>query len=113
MFIRKPMTEYYSKNWLYSKYYTKNSNDCDNPEERMDTDIEGFISISKTLFLGLLRNTASFCSFAVILWGLSGSYKFNIYGMDITIYGYLLWIAVILAVVNVGVIFKVGKPLKN
>ena len=113
MYIRKPMTEYFSKNWLSSKYYTKNSSDCDNPEERMDTDIETFVSISKAMFLGLISNIASFCSFAVILWGLSGSYEFNIYGFEMVIHGYLFWIAVILAVINVAVIFRVGRPLKR
>ena len=113
IYVRKPLTEFYTKNWLYTKCYMKNSNNFDNPEERMDYDIEQFVRVSKFLFLGIVRNVSSFLSFSIVLWGLSGNLNFSVAGVEITIYGYLFWLAVIFGVVNVWMVFKVGSPLKQ
>ncbi|GMN89044.1 ABC transporter ATP-binding protein/permease [Francisella sciaenopsi] len=112
IFIRKPMTDFYTKNWLYSRSYYR-SKQVDNPEERIDEDVTRFITDSQSLFLGITRSIFSFFSFAVVLWGLSGDYTFNILGVDITIYGYLFWVAFLLGLLNIVVVFWVGRPLKK
>lgn len=114
IYIRKPMTDFYTQKWLYTRCYLKSSsNSFDNPEERLDNDIENFIRMSKTLFLGIITKLCSFISFAVVLWGLSGDYHFKIAGIGITIYGYLFWITFILGAINILVVFRVGRPLKQ
>ncbi|XSZ47860.1 SbmA/BacA-like family transporter [Francisella noatunensis] len=79
----------------------------------MDEDVTIFITDSQSLFLGITRSIFSFFSFAVVLWGLSGDYTFNILGVDITIYGYLFWVAFLLGLLNIVVVFWVGRPLKK
>lgn len=49
IFVRKPMTDFYTKNWLYSQSYFT-SKHVDNPEERIDEDITRFIADSQSLF---------------------------------------------------------------
>lgn len=59
IFIRKPMTDFYTKNWLYSRSYYR-SKQVDNPEERIDEDVTRFITDSQSLFLGITRSVFSF-----------------------------------------------------
>lgn len=112
IFVRKPMTNFYTKNWLYSQSYFT-SKHVDNPEERIDEDITRFITDSQSLFLGIIRSIFSFFSFAVVLWGLSGNYTFTALGVTFTIYGYLFWVAFLLGILNTAVVFWIGKPLKK
>lgn len=113
IFMRKPLTEYYVKNWLGTKSYLKDSKSYDNPEERISYDIQQLIVLSKYFFLGTIRSVSSFISFSIVLWGLSGILSFSLWGSEFKIHGYLFWIAVILGFTNMWLVFKVGSPLKQ
>ena len=90
IFVRKPMTNYYTKNWLYMQSYYR-SKHVDNPEERIDEDITRFITDSQALFLGITRSIFSFFSFAVVLWGLSGKLYIWYFG---DLYNYI-WLLIL------------------
>ena len=50
--------------------------------------------------LGLLNAVVTLGSFVVILWGLSAPHRFTLFGIDWTIPGYLVWAALIYAIVG-------------
>ena len=78
---RKWLTHFYLNDWLDSKAYYKsrftNAN-LDNPDQRISEDIREFIQDTLRLFMGIFKSVVSLASFAVILWNLSGNFKFNL-----------------------------------
>ncbi len=79
----------------------------DNPDQRIAEDLREFVDYTLSLGLGLLSNVVSLTSFVGILWGLSGSVTL----LGITIYGYMVWAAVLYAVVGTTLTHLVGRPL--
>jgi putative ATP-binding cassette transporter len=110
------MTDYYLNNWLVSKAYYKNifiPQAADNPDQRLSEDINGFISLSLNLTLGLLSSVVSLISFVVILWNISGSLDFYLFGYHWHIVGYMVYAALLYSVIGTYITFKIGKPLIN
>ncbi len=58
-----------------------------------------------------MSNFVTLCSFFMILWNLSGPLNFTMAGIAITIPGYMLWAAVIYAVVGSGLVQRIGRKL--
>ncbi|MBY0380110.1 MAG: ABC transporter ATP-binding protein/permease, partial [Burkholderiales bacterium] len=111
---RKWLVNYYISRWFSSKafYKTKFLNKIsDNPDQRISEDINSFIVLTLDLSLGLLNSGVTLFSFVIILWNLSGNWSFTIYGHDFTIYGYMVWAALIYAIFGTYITFKIGKPL--
>jgi len=57
--------------------------------------------------LGLLSNIVSLASFVGILWGLSGAVEF----FGVSIPGYMVWVAIVYAVIGSWLTHLVGRPL--
>ncbi len=111
--IRAYLTNFYTKRWLYSLTYLNETEEYDNPDERISNDIKQFITTLKALFLGFVGSVLTFSFFSWILWHLSGSFSVVLYSFTINIHGYLFWLAVLLAVMNIYLVIKVGKPLRQ
>ncbi|PWC17967.1 ABC transporter ATP-binding protein [Brenneria roseae subsp. roseae] len=99
---RQDMTQRFEQAWLaHSAHYRLSlRGEPDNPDQRIAEDIRLLIEQSLELLLSLLKNTARFFSFIVILWQLSGVQTLNVGGHSLTIHGYLVWIALGYAAVN-------------
>lgn len=82
---------------------------ADNPDQRIATDIDRFISLTRSLTIGLLSQAATLVSFAAILWVLSSD--FTLPGSDTPVPGLLLWVAILYAVIGTWLTHKIGKPL--
>lgn len=54
-----------------------------------------------------------FSAFVAVLWTLSGVQTFNIGGYSITVYGYLVWVALIYSIFSTIIAHLVGRKLKN
>ena len=110
---RQHLTGYFLKQWFDKRAYYRISlkQSTDNPDQRIADDINIFVSRSIELFVSLLTNLAQLYAFIAILWQLSGTHTFHLFGRDITITGYLVWIAVAYALF--GSIFTqiIGKKL--
>lgn len=110
---RAHLTEYFLKQWFDKRAYYRIAlkQSTDNPDQRIADDINIFVSRSIELFVSLLTNLAQLYAFIAILWKLSGTHTFHIFGSDITITGYLVWIA--LAYTLFGSLFTqiIGKRL--
>jgi putative ATP-binding cassette transporter len=65
------------------------------------------------LFLGVLGAVATLVSFIFILWQLSGPLSLSFIGLDVTIPGYMAWVALIYAFVGTFLANLVGRRLIN
>jgi putative ATP-binding cassette transporter len=79
----------------------------DNPDQRIAEDARDFAEFTLTLGVGLLSNIVTLLSFITILWTLSGAVTL----LGVTIPGYMVWVAIIYAVVGTWLTHLVGRPL--
>lgn len=104
------LTQELMGSWLASQAYYRSqylADDADNPDQRIQQDIDSFVSSSLGLSMGLLDAVVSLFSFTLILWGLSGA--LSISGIEIPrAMVFLVYVYVITATLFA---FKLGKPL--
>ena len=112
---RTHLTEQFQKNWLegHKHYRLRLTGEPDNPDQRIAEDIYLLADKSIGLFRSFINNIAKFSAFVAVLWTLSGVQTFNIGGRDITIHGYLVWVALIYSVISTLIAHLVGRKLKN
>lgn len=112
---RRWLTDRYLSEWLHKKTYYRlqllAGSSADNPDQRISEDIELFVGLTLRLSLDVLQDVVTVSSFVVILWNLSGVIIFNFGGIDITVYGYLVWAAFLYAGLGTYWTIKVGRPL--
>lgn len=82
----------------------------DNPDQRIQEDLNLFTTYTVTLSMGVLNATVTLFSFVGILWGLSGSFAFEWGGASYEIPGFMVWMAVLYAVAGSVVTHFVGRP---
>ena len=97
-------------NYYLSKVLDK---EIDNPDQRISNDVKEFSTISIVLFLGVIRSVTTLISFIIILWSLSGVLEFEIYSYKINIPGYLVWVALVYALLGTCLTHIIGKPLSE
>ena len=112
---RTHLTDQFQKNWLegHKHYRLRLTGEPDNPDQRIAEDIYLLADKSIGLFRSFINNIAKFSAFVAVLWTLSGVQTFNIGGRDITIHGYLVWVALIYSVISTLIAHLVGRKLKN
>ena len=112
---RTHLTEQFQQNWLegHKHYRLRLTGEPDNPDQRIAEDIYLLADKSIGLFRSFINNIAKFSAFVAVLWTLSGVQTFNIGERDITIHGYLVWVALIYSVISTLIAHLVGRKLKN
>ena len=112
---RTHLTEQFQQNWLegHKHYRLRLIGEPDNPDQRIAEDIYLLADKSIGLFRSFINNIAKFSAFVAVLWTLSGVQTVNIGGRDITIHGYLVWVALIYSVISTLIAHLVGRKLKN
>lgn len=112
---RRWMTDKYLTEWLHQKTYYRlqlmAGSDADNPDQRISEDIELFVGLTLRLSLDLFQDVLTVSSFIVILWNLSGVIYLSVFDSQVPIYGYLVWAALVYAVIGTFWTIKVGRPL--
>jgi vitamin B12/bleomycin/antimicrobial peptide transport system ATP-binding/permease protein len=111
---RRWMTQTYLHQWLdrANHYRMQLLGDiADNPDQRIADDLQLFVQYTLSLGIGLLNAVVTLCSFIVILWGLSAQAPLTLFGLSFTIPGYLVWAALIYAVIGTGLTHLIGWPL--
>jgi putative ATP-binding cassette transporter len=98
-FIRRWSTQNIFYQLELSQFATlgENSSRADNPDQRIQEDIQLFTSDTVGLSLGLLDALVTLGSFVGILWVLSGSFDFHYQENVFTIPGFMVWMALIYA----------------
>jgi len=113
------MTAHYLKRWLadhafYSLELARFSGDpkaaSDNPDQRIQEDINLFTTYSISLSMGLLNAVVTLISFVGILWSLSGAFAFTLGGNSYNIPGFMVWMAVLYCVVGSVITHYIGRP---
>ncbi|MDR0736986.1 MAG: ABC transporter ATP-binding protein/permease [Zoogloeaceae bacterium] len=107
------MTDVFLHRWLDDNAYYRiaRADSADNPDQRIGEDLRMLSSDSLRLFLGLLANLAALVSYAAIVWNLSGGLAFALGGIAVEIPGYMLWVAVLFALLGTWLLEKIGYPL--
>ena len=111
---RQWMTTRYLGHWLdHSNHYRMQllGDAADNPDQRIAEDIRLFIERTMYIGISVLSSIVSFASFIVILWALSAQAPLHLFGADWAVPGYLVWAAVIYAVVGTVLTHLIGRQL--
>lgn len=111
---RQYMTDTYLNRWLDKKsYYMLKvlGYDTDNPDQRIQEDINSFANLTLTLTLGMVSQVISLVAFVVILWNLSGIVHIPIGAEGIPIYGYMVWLSLLYSIGGTYLTHKVGRKL--
>ena len=111
---RKWLTDKYLTQWMTkSRFYILQLKDfgTDNPDQRIAEDLKNLASATLSLSLGFLSSLVTLCSFFMILWGLSGPLAFSVGGIDLSIPGYMVWVALVYALVGSLLTHYIGRSL--
>jgi vitamin B12/bleomycin/antimicrobial peptide transport system ATP-binding/permease protein len=111
---RRWMTERYLNGWLSDANHYRmqlQGDAADNPDQRIAEDTQLFVDRTLTLGIGLLSSIVTLFSFVIILWGLSDAAPLHVFGREIPIPGYLVWAALIYAVIGTVFTHLIGSPL--
>lgn len=113
---RRWLTGHYLRDWMDRQTYYRlqlMENNTDNPDQRISEDLQLFVSQTLRLSLGLLKASVTLISFVAILWTLSGTLTIPLGASQIAIPGYMVWVAILYAVIGTWLTSKIGRPLVN
>ena len=104
------LTDVLMERWLSKQSYYRSQylpERVDNPDQRIQQDVESFVGTSLALSMGLLDSVVSLFSFSIILWSLSGT---------LVLFGWKIPRAMVIMVylyVGIATIFavRIGRPL--
>ena len=115
---RRWMTDHFLKEWLDGKafyFWQISGQPADNPDQRISEDIRDFIGTNDgisgaiPLIVGLVQQAATLLAFVALLWKVGGALPL-LHGR-LLIHGYLIWGALIYAVIGSLLIAKIGRPI--
>jgi putative ATP-binding cassette transporter len=116
------MTGHYLQRWLanhafyqleLARFTARPNADAshpDNPDQRIQEDINQFTTFTVSLTMGLLNAVVTLASFVGILWGLSGGFAFSVGGSEYNIPGFMVWMAVLYCAAGSLLTHYIGRP---
>jgi putative ATP-binding cassette transporter len=113
---RRWLTNHYLGEWLDGPNHYRmqlQGDAADNPDQRITDDVKLFVDQTLNISVGLLSAVVTLASFVVILWGLSAAAPLTISGREFMIPGYLVWGALIYAILGTALTQWIGSPLVN
>jgi putative ATP-binding cassette transporter len=111
---RRWLTQTYLRQWLNTANHYRMQllgDAADNPDQRIADDLQMFVQNTLSIGLGLLNSCVTLCSFVVILWSLSEKAPLHLFGTSVSIPGYLVWAAMLYAIVGTTLTHLIGWPL--
>lgn len=82
----------------------------DNPDQRIQEDLNLFTTYTISLSMGLLNAVVTLLSFVGILWSLSGPFGFTLGGTSFNIPGFMVWMAVLYCAAGSIITHYIGRP---
>jgi putative ATP-binding cassette transporter len=112
------MTRDYLERWLSNHVFYRlelqsQNGGTDNPDQRIQEDVQQFTSDTVDLSLGLLDATVTLLSFVGILWMLSGGFSFEWQGSAYEIPGFMVWMALAYALSGSLIGHWIGKSMAS
>jgi len=116
------MTSHYLTRWLANHAFYKmeltrfaaapntSGHNPDNPDQRIQDDINQFTGYTVSLTMGLLNAVVTLASFVGILWSLSGGFAFGLGGSTFNIPGFMVWMAVLYCLAGSVLTHYIGRP---
>jgi len=116
------MTSHYLTRWLANHAFYKmeltrfaaapntSGHNPDNPDQRIQDDINQFTGYTVSLTMGLLNAVVTLASFVGILWSLSGGFAFSLGGSTFNIPGFMVWMAVLYCLAGSVLTHYIGRP---
>ncbi len=112
---RRWMTAQLTDHWLAGGVHYRmrlTGSQTDNPDQRIAEDVRMFTSTTLELMIRFFSAVLSLYAFVLILWGLSSSFTYQVAGFKLeSIPGYLVWAALIFAVVGTVFAHLIGRSL--
>lgn len=111
---RRWLTGHYLKRWMTRQVYYRmevQHGGTDNPDQRIAEDLRLFTNGALSLSLGLLSSVVTLASFVGILWSLSGDFSVTLFGHDIFIPAYMVWVALVYSFLGSYLAHWIGKAL--
>ncbi|WP_297569374.1 ABC transporter ATP-binding protein/permease [uncultured Anaerovibrio sp.] len=108
------MTRHYLRSWMAKQVYYKLqvlNSDMDNPDQRISEDINSFINLTLTLFLGFLKQFTTLMAFVFVLWNLSGVLEIPFGETVLSVPGYMVFLCLIYSTLGTWFAHKVGSRL--
>ena len=114
------MTRSYLSRWMtdrtfyrleLARYGEGGGQTPDNPDQRIQEDMQIFTDYTMTLSMGLLNAVVTLASFIGILWGLSGVINLPLFGGSYSVPGSMVWIALIYCAAGTVITHFIGRPL--
>lgn len=108
------LTRQYLGDWLDKQVYYRlelANHGTDNPDQRIADDLRLFTDGTLNLALGLLTSVVTLASFVAILWSVSGPLSLAFAGIEVTIPGYMVWVALAYALAASVLTYFIGRPL--
>ncbi len=111
------MTRDYLERWLSGHVFyqleLQSKNGTDNPDQRIQEDVQQFTADTVGLSMGLLDATVTLLSFIGILWSLSGGFSFDIGGETYNIPGFMVWMALAYALCGSLIGHLIGRSMAS
>jgi putative ATP-binding cassette transporter len=120
---RSWMTRSYLTRWMsdrtfyhlelarYAGKAGKDGHTPDNPDQRLQEDMQIFTSATMTLSMGLLNAVVTLMSFIGLLWALSGNFSFSFHGTTYQVVGAMVWVALAYSILGTVITHFIGRPL--
>jgi vitamin B12/bleomycin/antimicrobial peptide transport system ATP-binding/permease protein len=81
------------------------------PDQRLQEDCRLYAELTTELGVGMLNALFLLVSFIGVLWFLSSNVSFFVFGREVVIPGYMVWVAIAYAGLGSGLTLLVGRPL--
>lgn len=111
------MTRDYLQRWLNGHVFyqveLQSQNGTDNPDQRIQEDVQQFTADTVGLSLGLLDASVTLLSFVGILWSLSGGFSFDVAGETYNIPGFMVWMALAYALAGSLIGHFIGRSMAS
>jgi putative ATP-binding cassette transporter len=111
------MTRDYLQRWLKGHVFYQLELQAkfgtDNPDQRIQEDVQQFTADTVGLSLGLLDATVTLLSFVGILWGLSGGFSFDVAGETYNLPGFMVWMALAYALAGSLIGHFIGRSMAS
>jgi putative ATP-binding cassette transporter len=111
---RRWLTRRLTQRWLENGlHYQLNfiEGGIDNPDQRIAEDTRVVTDAALDFLIGIVNSGLMFISFVGILWTLSGTLVLTVFGININVIGYMVWFALVYALMGSALTWAFGRPM--